>query len=132
MEPEARVKVHEVADVLKLGALTRRLEMGEHEAGERRPEELRKLIDNILEQGSPISVADVEVRPAQESPYWQVAVNDYQKSGLERAMQAPAGTQHITREARAVSYSRTVVGEIDLVAAFFQLLLAEVNILCKR
>ena len=71
VEPEARVKVHEVADVLNFSALTRGLEMGEHETGERRPDELRKLIDYILEQGSPVSVADGEVRPAQESSYGQ-------------------------------------------------------------
>ena len=131
VEPEERVKVHEVADVLNFSALTRRLEMGEHETGERRPDELRKLIDFFLEQGSPVSAADGEARPAQESPYWQVAENDYQKSGLERAMQAPAGTHYITREARAIGCRGMVVGEIDLVAAFFQLLLAEVKILCN-
>ena len=87
--------------------------MSEHQTTVRRLAELSKLIDIILEKGSPVSVADGDVETSARDKW------------PGHAMPGPTGTQYITLEARATGYTCMVVGKIDMVV--FQLLLAQVK-----
>jgi len=122
------VEIFDLNEVYNLQALSARSVAGAAATGERRPEELSKLVQHILDKGTPVRVDGDEVGEKDEfSPFWLVPIMYLCKDGVGRAFQSPTGSAYITRESRTLGFSGLTVGEIDLVAAYYQLLLIRIT-----
>ena len=120
-------KLYQTTDVHNLHALERRQAVGVDVSGERRPDELEKFINILKAKGAPVEIVNGELKDTDTSDYWKIRRDHVQIDGIGRALQAGGGTQTTTKETRADGYEGMVVGEIDLISAFFQILLLDVR-----
>ena len=120
-------KLYQTTDVHNLRALERRHAAGAEASGERRPDELLKFIKTLKAKGSPVEIVDGKPVITASSDYWKILRAHVQIDGTGRALQLGGGTQATTNETRVKGYHGMAVGEIDLISAFFQIILHDVR-----
>ena len=127
VSPQRRQVVLTAREVVNLNALEERQNQGHEVTGERRPEHLRTHVQLVRGQGYPVEVAGIDVQRCENSNFWERVCEYVQIDGIGRAYQILAGIQPCTRECRPVGFEGLCVGELDLILAFYQLLVKKVR-----
>jgi hypothetical protein len=103
-------------------ALTKRLELGTEATGERNPDSLAGFVKFVEDHGTPISRHGGD--PSQpQSSFRELERNYEELDTFGRAYEVGDGPQGCSRETRDCAFEGLCVGEMDMVAAFYQLFL---------
>ena len=128
-------KMFALTDVQNMDALKARIDAGPAQSGERRQEGLESFYADMMSRGYPVGIANPPLsgngllHQVGASVFWARERGYVKLEGFGRALQVGGGTQCITKEARATGYSGLPIGEMDLVSAFYQMVVLSVRAL---
>ena len=111
--------------VSNVAAMEARCKLDVSVSGERRHSMLAAAINRIRTHGVPVTFQNGEIEACESSEFWAVAQRYVVHDGFGSAYEKGCGIQTLTNESRCEQLRGMTVGELDLVAAVYQIFLKE-------
>ena len=120
---ETRRERARAREVFNLDAMVERQAQGAQVTDERRPDVLRKCIEYFRKHGKPVKINGATITECDSSPFWAALRSYYQSGDFGDIYEDGPGIMSLTRESRTTGHVDMCVGELDLVAAMYQMYL---------